>query len=90
MLPGSNESGVLLSAKVSVPPFFVEGFTTLVTPALKAALLPDAELPPLEPPVELVPPPLEHAARVSPAATAHAANASLLRLLICGTSPFTE
>jgi hypothetical protein len=72
-----------------VPPFFVEGFTTLVTPALKAALLPDAELPLLEPPDELLPP-LEHAARVSPAVTAHAANASLLRLFICGTSPFTE
>jgi hypothetical protein len=73
-----------------VPPFFVEGFTTELTPELKAALPPDAELPPFEPPDELVPPPLEHAARVSPAVTAHAANASLLRLLICGTSPFTE
>jgi hypothetical protein len=75
-----------------VPPFFVEGFTTVVFPALKAALLPDAELPPVEPPVELVPLLLllEHAARVSPAATAHAANASLLRLLICGTSPFKK
>jgi hypothetical protein len=72
-----------------VPPFFVEGFTIVVTPVLKAALPPDAELPLLEPLDELLPP-LEHAARVSPAATAHAANASLLRLLICGTSPFTE
>ena len=89
MLPGSNESGVLLSPKVSVPPFFVEGFTTLVTPALKAALLPDDALPPLEAPVELVPLLLEHAATVSPVTTAHATNASLLRLLICGTSPFT-
>jgi hypothetical protein len=61
----------------------------VVTPELKAALLPDAELPLLGPPDELLPP-LEHAARVSPAVTAHAANASLLRLLICGTSPFTE
>jgi hypothetical protein len=73
-----------------VPPFFVEGFTTAVFPALKAALLPDVELPLLEPLDELLPPPLEHAARVSPAATAHAANASLLRLFICGTSPFPE
>ena len=89
MLPGSNESGVAATPKVSVPPFVVEGFTTLVTAALKAAVLPDAELPLLGPPVELLPL-LEHAARVSPAATAHAANASLLRLLICGTSPFTE
>jgi hypothetical protein len=73
-----------------VPPFFVEGFTIVLTPALKAAVPPDAELPLLEPPDELLPP-LEHAARVSPAAaTAHAAYASLLRLLICGTSPFTE
>ena len=37
MLPGSNESGVLDKARVSVPPLVVEGLTTLVVPALYVA-----------------------------------------------------
>jgi len=96
VLPGSNESGVLLSAKVSVPPFFVDGFTTLVSAELNAAappllvLVPEPEpvlVLPLAPElgVELL---LEHAARVSPVRTAHAATAIDLRLFISGTSPF--
>jgi hypothetical protein len=72
---------VLLLANVSVPPFFVDGLTTPVTPALKPA----APLVPV--PLELLPPGeldvlLEHAARVSPAASAHAAIASVLRLVM--------
>jgi len=90
--PGSNESGVLLSAKVSVPPFFVDGFTTLVIAELNAAAPPVPVLvlvlaPPLaaELAVELL---LEHAARVTPVNTAHAAIAIDLRRFISGTSPF--
>ena len=37
MLPGSKESGVPLTSKVRVPPLWVEGLTTLETPALNAA-----------------------------------------------------
>jgi len=73
-----------------VPPFAVEGFTTLVTPALNAWLPAAALLWPglalLEPLLELL---LEHAARLSAPRTAQAANARGLRLFIKGTSPFT-
>jgi hypothetical protein len=94
VLPGSNESGVLLSAKVSVPPFVVDGFTTPVRAALNAAAPPVLGLlllAPLlalglEPPAELL---LEQAAKVSPVSTtAHAATAIDLGLFISGTSPF--
>jgi hypothetical protein len=36
VLPGSNESGVLLLSKISVPPLCVDGLTTLEMPALNA------------------------------------------------------
>jgi hypothetical protein len=46
VFPGSNESGVLLMAKLSVPPLALEGFTTLVRPALNAGDAPDPDDPP--------------------------------------------
>jgi hypothetical protein len=78
VLPGSNESGAARQSKVSVPPLCVDGFTTLVTPALKAG----AEPAPLPLPPLLLLPLLLQAASVRAAAAPSAASPYSLRLLI--------
>ena len=79
MLPGSNESGAARQSKVSVPPLCVDGFTTLVTPALNAGAEP-APLP--LPPLLLLLPLLLQAASVRAAAAPTAASPYSLRLLM--------
>ena len=74
MLPGSVESGVLLSPKFSVPPFCVDGLTTCVLAWLKATVA--VVLPPDELPL------LPQAARVSAATALTAARPAILRLFI--------
>jgi hypothetical protein len=69
---------VLLIAKVRVPPFVLDGFTTPLSAALNDGLLLDPVVEPLLG-LEL---PLEHAARPRPASTAHVATMRVLRLLI--------
>ena len=72
-----------------MPPVFVEGFTTVVRPALKAALplvVPPPVLPPPAVPVLL----LEQAARARPATSAPVTIASDLDRFMCGAFPFTR
>ncbi len=69
MLPGSVESVVLLSPKVSVPPFLVDGATTLVIAALKPAADDEPEPEP-EPPLPPLLPPQAASARAAVAASA--------------------
>ena len=79
MLPGSVESGVLLSPNDSVPVlFFVDGLTMPVTAALKPVPLDELVL--LLPPLLLLPPPQ---AAIPRAATApNAASPMILRLFM--------
>ena len=79
MLPGSKESGALRQSKVSVPPFCVDGLTTLVIPALNAAFEDEPPLLLLLPPPPLLPP---QAASASAAAAPNAASPMVLRLLM--------
>jgi hypothetical protein len=78
VLPGSNESGVLLLSKVMVPPLWVDELTTPVMPALNdAAPVVDGGVLPLL----LLPPLLQ--ALINSAATAPAAVAAkILRLFM--------
>jgi hypothetical protein len=80
VFPGSKESGAARQSKVSVPPLCVDGFTTLVTPALYAGAEP-APLP-LLPPLLLLLPLLLQAASVRAATAPIAASPYVLRLLI--------
>ena len=69
MLPGSVESGVLLSPNDSVPPLWLDGLTTPVTAALKPV---GPDVPPLPPPplLLLLPPPQAASASVATAPSA--------------------
>ena len=80
MLPGSVESVVLLSPKVSVPPFLVDGATTLVIAALNPAA--DDDEPELEPELPLLPLLPPQAASASAAVAASAASPMVLGLLM--------
>ena len=79
MFPGSKESGAARQSKVSVPPLCVDGFTTLVTPALNAGVEP---APLVLPPLLLLLPLLLQAASVRAATAPIAASPYVLRLLI--------
>ena len=79
MLPGSVESGVLLSPNVSVPPLCVLGFTAPVMPALKVA---DVE--PLELLLPLLPPLPPQAASTSAASAPRAAASPIVLRLFMG------
>ena len=70
---------MLLSPKVSVPPFLVDGLTTLVIAALNPAVVDEPELEPELPPLPLLPP---QAASASAAVAASAASPMVLGLLM--------
>jgi hypothetical protein len=72
-----------------VPPVFVEGFTTVVSPASKDAL--PLVVPPVLPPPPVVPGLLlEQAAKARPATSAPVTIASDLDRFMCGAFPFTR